>query len=930
MASQPPSWFSDLHSVPNLDRADVDDLRLLIRTFPCIDNHAHNLLSPENANGSPEYPLESIASEAQGAALTDHVSSTLSLIRAVKDLSELFGCAESWEEIKRVREERIQKDYDGFITKCFEGTHAILMDDGLNEEVVQPYQWHRKFVPRVSRIVRIEAIAADLLKQLITSSKNAESETPFEKNATEALFVRFNSEFRNQIRALANNPDVRGFKSVVCYRTGLNVDVSSKKMLRPRQSLTDSDLLTAFHEFVGEAAKSDNFRIAKKAFNDYLVVAVCEVLEKLWEAQLKKLPFQFHTGLGDTDIKLTHSSPAHMQALISAFPNVNFILLHSSYPYTKDAGYIASAYANAYMDIGEVFPMLSREGQENAIRETLELAPVSKVLWSTDGHFFPETYWLANRQFRVAFEQALVSGVSAGDYSVSQAIKIAVYIMFFNSNDLYGLGEDQRYPQLLTICGLGRPSSSASTNYSFPMRRKTTVNGNATPRGSVNSASDFLTFKGFLSAHPNVKYIWLQCIDYTTTIRGRMIPVSSFVSILRDGKYPSITSGLLRILQTDTIAEGGSATGQFQLQPDLTSLTLNAGMDAVSNSATCQSFWLRDGSSSVLEGCPRSTLRKYVDIARTDFGITFLMGFEIEVCFVRPVTDPSSGKNTSFEPLSNVHGWNALTTDQLTVLPMMEEIVEALSTVGIDLPMFHAEAAPGQWEFVLPPYEPLKSIDSLFKARQTITHVALKHGLKATVYPRPYNFTCGSASHAHFSIQPLQYDEPFLAGVLDHLPAILALSLPAEESYERVHGGIWAGGEWVAWGYQNKETPLRKIEPGHYELKTLDGLSNTYLAMAAVLAAGLDGVRNNRQLTFKDCPFDVSQISEQQRREYGISTRLPDTLEKAIKELQGDRLMVKALGREFVENYAAVKRGEMEFLGKMGEGERRVWMMERY
>ena len=405
MDSRPTSWFSDLHSVLDLNRADNDDLRLLIRTFPVIDNHAHNLLPAAKAIGSSEFPFESITSEAQGLALTEHVRSTLSHLRAVKDLAALYGCAQSWEEIVKVREDRVRRDYDGLITKCFEGTHAIMMDDGLSSESVQPYQWHRKFVPRVSRIVRIESIAAKLLEQLFKSTVHLDSESSLDKDAAEALFIRFNGEFRNQLRALANNPDVRGFKSVVCYRTGLNVDLSSRAALRPRQSLSGSYLLTGFHDFVTDAAQTRNFRIAKKAVNDYLVVAVCEVLDQRAKAEGESLPFQFHTGLGDADIRLTHASPAHLQPLIAAFPNVNFVLLHSSYPYTKDAGYLASAYSNAYLDIGEVFPMLSRSGQEAVIRETLELTPSSKVLWSTDGHFFPETYWLANKQFRVALEQ---------------------------------------------------------------------------------------------------------------------------------------------------------------------------------------------------------------------------------------------------------------------------------------------------------------------------------------------------------------------------------------------------------------------------------------------------------------------------------------------------------------------------------------------
>lgn len=117
-----------------------------------------------------------------------------------------------------------------------------------------------------------------------------------------------------------------------------------------------------------------------------------------------KKPFQFHTGLGDNDITLTTSSPSHLQAFIRKFPTVPIVLLHASYPWTKEAGYLASVYDNVYADIGEVFPFLSKEGQENAVREILELCPTEKIMWSTDGHWFPETYLLAIIQVREALE----------------------------------------------------------------------------------------------------------------------------------------------------------------------------------------------------------------------------------------------------------------------------------------------------------------------------------------------------------------------------------------------------------------------------------------------------------------------------------------------------------------------------------------------
>lgn len=94
-------------------------------------------------------------------------------------------------------------------------------------------------------------------------------------------------------------------------------------------------------------------------------------------------PVQFHTGLGDPDLILTLSSPIHMQPIVEAYPNATFILLHGSYPHSRDAGYLASAYKNVYVDFGEVFPVLSRHGQCSVVKQLLEMTPFNKIMWSS-------------------------------------------------------------------------------------------------------------------------------------------------------------------------------------------------------------------------------------------------------------------------------------------------------------------------------------------------------------------------------------------------------------------------------------------------------------------------------------------------------------------------------------------------------------------
>jgi glutamine synthetase len=265
---------------------------------------------------------------------------------------------------------------------------------------------------------------------------------------------------------------------------------------------------------------------------------------------------------------------------------------------------------------------------------------------------------------------------------------------------------------------------------------------------------------------------------------------------------------------------------------------------------------------------------------------------------------------------------------------MVEEIVESLAAVGIHVNQFHAESATGQWEFPLPCFAPVKAVDVLNKARDVVRNIAKSHGLKATMFPRPYAMTAGTAQHMHFSINGAgvveRYADSFLAGVLEHMPAIVAFSLPTEESYGRVAPGVWSGGEYVTWGYQNKEVPLRGIEPGHWEFKAIDGMGNSYLSAAALLAAGLAGVRQELILGHQDCRPNPSALTDQQRANLGITTKLPTGIEASLSMLKNNAVLREALGESLVEDYVAVRESEHANLNAMDEQTRRVWLMNRY
>lgn len=356
-----------------------------IDSTPIIDHHAHNLLLPHELD---KRPLLSITTEAGDSAL-QHTPSTLSHIRAVKQLSEILGCESDWESVQNAIAKKRQVPDDAWAKRCFDGIETVLIDDGLDENTVHPWDWHHRLTrSKCKRIVRIEKVAETILKRDIRTRDLDRSD-----HQDGTLLRAWERRFIVAIQGAIVDPNVVGFKSVICYRTGLAI---------PESSVEDAAALQA--AFARLLASGSN-RLEDALLSPRFVHLTAQLLA---ESPSGPKPFQFHTGLGDNDIPLALASPSHMQPFIRAYPTVPIVLLHASYPFTKEAGYLASVYENVFLDIGEVFPMVSQEGQETILRESLELCPSEKLFWSTDGHWFPETYLLAVMQVREAMKEVCI------------------------------------------------------------------------------------------------------------------------------------------------------------------------------------------------------------------------------------------------------------------------------------------------------------------------------------------------------------------------------------------------------------------------------------------------------------------------------------------------------------------------------------------
>ena len=489
-----------------------------------------------------------------------------------------------------------------------------------------------------------------------------------------------------------------------------------------------------------------------------------------------------------------------------------------------------------------------------------------------------------------------------GILNTTQAVKIVQDILFRTSNRLYKLNLSLEPMASLTSSEVG------SLKIDNP---------------KIEGLEKLLEF----IVHPDhpIDYIFLQWLDYTATLRVRVLPRKQAIKRFKEGKLIGITKAVLGLLQQDAMCPGFTAVGEYKLYPDFDSLRLSA----TAGEAVVQCEFHEKSGGGPVPICPRTVLRNIVEKSAIQ-GLSFLIGFEVEVVFM----DQEIMHGQIYyheEPACDGHTWSGARVLQDTqVMTFVSTIVSTLSRAGIEVEQLHPESAPGQWEFVLSPLPPLQAVDTLLVAREIICTIAKSFSKRATLVPKAYPSEAGSGAHVHMSMTPPHQHEMFYAGILKHLRAISAFTYPNAASYERAGDSVWAGGTWVAYGSHNREAPLRKIEDSHWELKCMDGLANPYLALGAILGAGLQGILDREVLTMKDCTKDPATLTEQERNEFKISERLPQSIDEALDCLRHDAQLGEVMGGALIDTYLNVKKAECEMLQAMEAGTRRNWLIERY
>ena len=420
----------------------------------------------------------------------------------------------------------------------------------------------------------------------------------------------------------------------------------------------------------------------------------------------------------------------------------------------------------------------------------------------------------------------------------------------------------------------------------------------------------------------NLRFISLQFSDIVGSVKSVQVPMHQLEEAVEHGKWfdGSSIEGFTRIAESDMFLKPDLAT--FSPIPWEPGTNGDGSKLATGSARVICDVYTPNGDP--FPGDPRGVLKRQLERAKA-LGFTFNTGPELEFFLLRR-------ENGSVEPLPHdAAGYFDLSEDLGT--EVRKEMMNGLEDFGIKVETAHHEVATGQHEIDFQYADALRTADNAVTFKTTLKAVAAAHGLYATFMPKPFFGINGSGMHTHMSLwdekkgrnafadpkDPYGLSElarSYIAGILEHARGMIAVLAPLVNSYKRLVPGFEAP-VYIGWARINRSALIRipqisagQVNSTRIELRCPDPSSNPYLAFAAMLAAGLDGVE--RKLSPPEpveenlYHFDTAKLSSRGIRQ------LPGTLREAVDELSADAVIGDALGEHILERFVEAKNEEWD------------------
>ncbi|MGH8934652.1 MAG: glutamine synthetase family protein [Egibacteraceae bacterium] len=419
-------------------------------------------------------------------------------------------------------------------------------------------------------------------------------------------------------------------------------------------------------------------------------------------------------------------------------------------------------------------------------------------------------------------------------------------------------------------------------------------------------------------------------VDHGGVIRGKAISRARLGERIRAGIGLTVAMQAASMLDHFLPVPGMGPVGEVRLVPDPTSLVVLPY--APGAGAMAADLVQVDGNA--YGACPRTFLKQAIASLAAE-GFALVAAFEPEFTLGRRVQ--GDGELDRLEPIDSSVCF--ATTGFDAAHDYVIELVRALLAQGLDVEQYYPEYGHGQQELSIRHAPALQAADRQVCYRETARGVAWRQGLWATFAPKPIPDQAGNGAHVHLSLWELGADgspgphnalfDPqdalglsdtafhFIAGVLHHLPGLIALTCGSVNSYRRLQPQSWSSA-FACFGMDNREAAVRIASPlwgdeevsTNLELKPSDSTGNPYLALGGIIHAGLDGVRRKLD-PGEPLGVDPATLSPEDLAKRGIQ-RLPESLGEALDALAADDLLMDALGTMRSTAYLAVKRSEVE------------------
>ncbi|MBW3632788.1 MAG: amidohydrolase [Chloroflexi bacterium] len=383
--------------------------------LPVVDVHAHPFLNRGAVTAEEFTDLTAFGGgsraylEAGGVAWSDEVRdelqrgkrNTLYFKRMILDLAQFFGVEPDVDTVLAARNAAVAAGYTEYVSRLYGDVRldTLVFDFGIPLPMLEVAAVRAELPVEVVPVFRIEPLIADLLK-------------------TDIGWAEFQRRYDDSIADALTNQGFKGVKSIIAYRTGLDLSPLSRT---PDQGL---QALDAIRRGLGGGSM--------KLLRDHLL---CRALDLCLEHDV---PMQIHTGMGDFEVNLVLCRPAYLMDLLRfpAYRACRVLLVHAGYPYHREAAYMANVLPRVWCDLSEGIPFAGNAAWD-ILRGVLAMAPLTKICYGSDGYTLPEINYTSAKLGKQALASVLTELVNDGMLSQCDAETAAGLILSGNARDLY-------------------------------------------------------------------------------------------------------------------------------------------------------------------------------------------------------------------------------------------------------------------------------------------------------------------------------------------------------------------------------------------------------------------------------------------------------------------------------------------------------------